>query len=302
MSQESEVVLLNLRVGSHSVFARDFSSSLELALDMGLNAVQLFMGNPKTIVRAKISDEDIRSTRKMLERFPTDVFTHFPYTSNLAGSVKTLAWNGDSQQDAKTSSILKNLEGEISVLAKLKTSGNITGVVIHPGFFSDRKKGLQAISKSISKIAFPKDGKLILENSAGAGSSLATTLEEIQEIILGVEEKKRDNIGVCIDTCHIFAYGEYDISCIEEVERLLQDFDRVIGLKKLLLIHLNDSMTVLGSRKDRHERIGRGKIWGEDCSSLLYLLKRCKDLDIPCVLENEITDIAVLAKICLRDT
>lgn len=286
---------VNWDVGAHTGFSGKICDTLWTSVNYGMYATQFFMGNPHGFNRAKITEEDISESKKILSKYPLHVFTHFPYISNLAGSIDSLAWNGDDKQDAKTSHVLRSLEYELSVLSNFNSLRN--GVVIHPGNFKDRNVGLSTISKSINKIHFSSDSKLILENSAGQGVSLATTFGEIKTIIDGVHESKKGNIGVCVDTCHIFAYGEYDLGKISDVDRMFSDFDSIIGLDRFTLLHLNDSQTVQGSRKDRHELIGKGHIWGKSVESLSYLLEKCKTYGIPAILETHGIDMLTIAKL-----
>ena len=281
-------------VGAHTSFSGKICDTLWTGINHGMMALQFFMGSPHQYNRSKISDKDLVECEKILARFPMHVFTHFPYTSNLAGTKDVLAWNGNDIQDRKTEMLLKGIEYELKIISNFKNSG----VVIHPGYQEDRKSGLETIAKSINKINFPKNSKLILENSAGQGSSLATTLEELKTIIDFVDEDKRQYIGVCIDTCHTYAYGLYDLSICEQVDNLFSDFDRTIGLDKLTLIHLNDSETKMKSRVDRHSCLGTGYIWKEDMSSLKRLLEKSEEYNIPLILETHGVDMVALA--CLR--
>ena len=139
--------------------------------------------------------------------------------------------------------------------------------------YTDRAAGLKTISESISKINFPENSKLLLENSAGQGTSLATTLQEIKTIIDGVDESKQKHLGVCIDTAHLHGYGEYDVSKISEIDRLFNDFDEIIGKELLSLIHFNDACVEFGSRKDRHFCILQGEIF-KDAEVVRYFIKK----------------------------
>jgi deoxyribonuclease IV len=286
---------LKWEVGSHTCFEKRICDTLMTSVNYGMYVTQFFMGNPYSFARAEISADDIEESKRILYSFPMCVFTHFPYVCNLAGSKDVLAWSESKSQDAKTSSILKSLEYELGVVASLGVDRS--GVVVHPGNFPDRKRGLEAIGRSINRINFKTGSKLVLENSAGQGTSLATTFEEISHIISCVDQSKRGNIGVCIDTCHIYAYGEYDLRSKSEVDRMFREFDKCIGLDKLSLIHLNDSQTVRGSRKDRHELIGKGDIWRDDLGSLVYLLDYCKRTGVPAVLETDLSDIVTLSNL-----
>jgi deoxyribonuclease IV len=285
----------NLRweVGAHTAFEKRICDTLWTSINYGMYCTQFYMGAPRGFDRASIDPDDITECKKILRRFPMHVFTHFPVVANFAGSVKTLAWSGNPEQDRKTSHILHSLEYELSIVSDMDAKSN--GVVIHPGNFPDRKKGLEAIISSINKINFPPKCKLVLENSAGQGDSLGTTFQELKTIIDGVDEKKREHIGVCIDTCHIYAYGGYDLSTVAEVERMFQEFDDLIGLRRLSLIHLNDSESQHKTRVDRHACLGAGHIWKHNFTSLIYLLDRIKDLGVPAVLETHGLDMKTLA-------
>jgi len=251
------------------------------------------MGSQRSFDRAKISFEDIRECKKILKRWPMHVFTHFTLTANFAGSTKQLAWTDDEEQDRKTTYVIKQLQYEASVISNFDGLSN--GVVIHPGSYPNKKKGMKAIAKSLSKIEFGEGAKVILENCAGEGTKIPSTLEDIAYIIRHVDENKRKHIGVCIDTCHLFAVGDYDLRLVDEIDRFFSDFDRIVGLEKLTLIHLNDSVTEKGSRVDLHECIGAGHIWKDSFDSLIRLLDTCKQKGIPAVLETHGLDMKTLA-------
>jgi deoxyribonuclease-4 len=152
-----------------------------------------------------------------------------------------------------------------------------------------------AIAKSINKINFSTGSTLLLENSAGKGCSLATTFEEIAEIIKQILPEKQEYIGVCIDTAHLCGWGEYNLSICSEVKRMFEDFDRIIGIKKFTLLHLNDSVVPFGSKKDHHALLGTGCIWENSFESLILLVNTCNQYKIPMLLETHGLDMLVLA-------
>lgn len=278
---------LNYALGAHTPFSKNIYDTLYTSISVGMYTTQFFMGNPKTCNRSKIDQKDIEKSKKLLKTFDLNIFTHFPYICNLAGSTFSLAWEEDEKQNDKTLKVLAGLQYELDVLHEL----NGKGVVVHPGNYKDRKKGIQAIAKSINKLNFKGDTKLVLENSAGQGVSLATTFQEISDIINLVNPEKRKNIGVCIDTCHIYAFGTYNLSLESEIDKMFSDFDNILGLQNFSLLHLNDSKDVQGAKKDRHEFIGEGKIWSENPYTVIYLLDKCKKYNIPIVLETHMLDI-----------
>jgi deoxyribonuclease-4 len=279
-------------MGFHMKFNRSLYDSIEQSISCGMYSMQIFMGNPKSFSRHKATEKDIIESKKLLERFPLHVISHFPYVANLAGSKNIAAWDGDKEQDMKTMNVIKSLEYELKIISNFTTKTN--GVVIHPGNHKDIKKGLKTISKSINKINFSPQSKLLLENSSGGGTSLATTFEEIKIIIDGVEKNKQKHIGVCIDTAHIFGFGLYDLRDDKQVCKMFKDFDKIIGKDKLCLLHLNDSKqsdnkrhnAPFGSKKDCHETIGEGYIWKNNFHPLKTLLNICKNWNVPIILET----------------
>ena len=294
MSQEklSTISSIKWEVGAHTQFQKNIYNTLKSSILSSMDVTQFFMGNPKSFQRHRVIPEDIRMCKQILTRFPLHVFSHFPYVANFAGSVNQLAWSGNTQQDLKTQNIINELEYELSILSNFNEKRN--GVVIHPGNYKDRKLGLSTIAKSINKINFTEGSTLLLENAAGQGCSLATTFEEIKEIIDQVDEEKQKYIGVCVDTAHICGYGEYDLSKCSEVKRMFEEFDKIIGIEKFTLLHLNDSVVHLGSKKDEHACLGTGHIWGKKFDSLILLLDICKKYGIPAMLETNILDMLVL--------
>lgn len=291
----SNIYDVNWSLGAHTCFAGRICDTLWTSINYGMYTTQFFMGNPRSFNRTCITSKDIDECKKILSKFDLNVFTHYPYIANLAGSKDSLAWSGDSKQDAKTRSAIKGLEYELQIIASLGVEKS--GVVIHPGSYKDRTKGLEKISETINKINFPEHSKLLLENTAGEGDTLAIDFLEIKKILSGIHPDKLKHIGICIDTCHTFASGLYDLRKDEEVDKMFKDFENTFGLDKFNLLHLNDSMCVHKSRKDRHACIGQGNIWQTDKSSLVYLLDKCQENGIPMVLETHGLDMLTIANL-----
>jgi deoxyribonuclease-4 len=286
----------NINIGGHISFSRLLSPTIVEAYKYGMKAVQFFLGNPKAFKRQRLNDKEIEMCCKLCKEHSISTFSHYPYTSSLVGSVASLAWNGDEVQDKKTENILQELEYEINTLGRC--CGGNCGVVIHPGSFKKRDDGLATIAKTINKLNFEGHSKLLLENSAGEGTKLPRDFTEFVKIFDVVDSSKKDNVGVCIDTAHIWGSGVYDLRLRDEVDRMFYEFDKYIGLDKFNLLHLNDSAVPFGSKKDRHECLGEGFIWKEDDESLKYLLKKCSESNIPIILETPdiITDMDVVRK------
>lgn len=291
----SEISMVKWDVGAHMDFSGEITPTIARAVKQGMYTTQFFMGNPTSKTRQKINGSDISDTQCLLTRFPTNIFTHFPFIANLNGSVDSLAWSGDKVIDGKLEYTMKNLEYELKIVSQFSESKS--GVVIHPGCYPDINKGLGCIAKTINKLEFTHDGKLVLENCAGEGRKLCKNFSEISRIIDQVQPSKRDHVGVCVDTAHIWGQGDYDIRKISEIDRMFSDFDQHIGLDRFTLLHLNDSEVPFGSKKDRHASICTGHIWGEDSTSLVYLLDKCQEHGIPMVLETVVTDMVTLANL-----
>ena len=280
---------LYYKIGSHMQFSKNLYNTLNNAICNGMYSVQYFLGNPQSTSRCRLCEDDMMKCIQLVDRFPLSVFSHFPYISNLCGSVSSLAWNGDKSVDSKLEKLIDELEYELKVASLF--SDYKSGVVIHPGAYPKRSEGLETIAKTINKINFSEDSKLLLENCAGEGNRLCRDFIEISNIIENIDESIKDNVGVCVDTAHIFGAGYFNLSNRDEVDKMFKEFDKYIGLSKFSLLHLNDSVEQFGSRKDRHGLLGEGYIWGKDDEALHYLIIRCQELNIPIVLETTPNDV-----------
>ena len=170
-----------------------------------------------------------------------------------------------------------------------------SGVVIHPGSYPDREDGHCAVAMTLNRINFPKNSFLLLENCAGEGNKLCRTFEEIRKVMDLLEPEKKKHVKVCVDTAHIWGQGDYDLSSIEGVDKMFEDFEKFLGIENFYLLHLNDSKVPLGSKKDSHACLGEGWIWKNSFKSLVYLLNKCKENQIPMVLETDESDMLTLA-------
>lgn len=293
---QHNIYYVNWEIGAHTPFSKDIYNTIITGIKNGMYSLQFFMGNPKKAwKRRQISSEDIENTQKLLESFPMNVFSHYPYCANLAGKSKKgeLAWDGNRHVDMRLKELLKSLEYELGIISNF--SELRSGVVIHPGSYPDRDKGHEAVAKTINKITFPPDSHLLLENCAGEGNKLCRNFEEIKKIMNLLDGDKRKHVKVCVDTAHIWGQGDYNLSKINEVNRMFEDFHNILGIENFYLLHLNDSRTLRGSKKDLHASLGQGHIWGEDYSSLIHLLNMCKKYDIPMVLETDIQDMKTVS-------
>jgi deoxyribonuclease-4 len=215
----------------------------EVACSIGANTFQFFSRNPRGGNSASISEDDIGNFLKFSSKNKfSNIVAHAPYTMNLCSakeSIRKFSFN-----------ILKN---DIMRLA------SIPGIYynFHPGSHTGQgvETGIKMITDALNACdlgSFPLF--ILIETMAGKGSEIGSNFEEIRKIIEGVHS---DNIGVCFDVCHVNDAG-YDV--VENFESTLERFDKVLGIEKLKVVHLNDSKNKCGSKKDRHEKIGKGSI------------------------------------------
>ena len=290
-----ELRKLKYNAGAHIGFDKTLYSTISNAIKKDMFSVQLFLGSPYSIKRATITDSDFKITNKIVKRFPINIYTHFPYIANFAGksAKNSLAWDGNISVDKYMYVIIKELEKELNTVSKI----NGKGVVIHPGSYPDREAGLNAIIKTINKINFKPTNMLLLENCAGEGNKLCKDFYELSTILKAVNS---EYVGVCLDTAHIWGAGIYDLSHTNEVIRMFEEFDNIIGLSHLKLIHINDSAVKFGSKVDRHAEIGSGFIWKNNLEPFNYLRNFANENNIPMILESDGTDIIFFTDICLE--
>ena len=245
-----------LLIGSHVNFGKSQLKGCVLqALSYGANTFMFYTGAPQNTMRSPLDKAfqsealDIMDGKINL----SDVVCHAPYIINLANN-----------KDVERYQFAINfLIGEIKRCQKL----GVKRIVLHPGSSVgiDKKEAIKNVIYALN-IVLEDDTDVIiaLETMAGKGSELGSTMDEIKAIIDGVE--KKDLIGVCLDTCHLNDSG-IDISKFDEY---LDEFDRLIGIDKIQVIHINDSKNPIGSRKDRHELIGYGTIGFDNLIDVIY--------------------------------
>ena len=235
-------------LGAHFSIAKGLHRAFYTARDYDCTAMQVFTKNASTWKERKVSDEEVeRFERASAETGIGHVASHTSYLINLA-----------SPEKDKHRMSCQALEKEL-----LRSSAlGIGYVVLHPGAHmgSGVEEGIRRISQSIRRVMHSSDRitcRLLLETTAGQGSSIGHTFDQLAAIL----EQSGDNsrLGICLDTSHVFAAG-YDIRTSRTYRRTMTEFDRIIGLEQLYLIHLNDSKKDLGTRVDRHENIGHGFI------------------------------------------
>ena len=259
---------MDLIIGSHVSFKKDdqlYGSLLE-ALSYGSNTFMFYTGAPQNTSRYPINDEFTYKALELMKEKNIDIrnlVVHAPYIINLANR-NNFDFN------------VRFLKEEIARVESLF----VDKIVLHPGSHVGVgvEEGIKNIVDSLN-IVLNKNTKvtICLETMAGKGTELGRSFEEIKAIIDGVELK--DKIGVCMDTCHLNDAG-YDLN---DFDSILDEFDKIIGLKYLKVIHINDSKNEMSAHKDRHENIGFGTL-GFD--NLLKIIYNDKLKGIPKILET----------------
>ena len=261
----------SLVLGAHFSIAKGLHDAVYQAEAYGCNALQMFTKNATIWKERTITQvEQDRFEQAKTDTGIHSIATHTSYLINLASP--------DPKKHALSNSALKQ---ELIRSSALK----IPFCVLHPGAHmgSGIDAGLLKISESINRIFSETPditSRLLLETTAGQGSGLGHTFEQLAEIVDGIEQKER--MGICLDTCHIFAAG-YDIRTPETYQQTLNHFDAVLGLDQLFVIHVNDSKKDLGSRVDRHTHIGKGAL---GVKAFTYLLNDERLMHVPKLLET----------------
>lgn len=256
-----------LNIGCHLSASKGYEAMGKEALKIGANTFQFFTRNPRG---SKAKDLDLKDVEALLELAKANNFAtllaHAPYTINLCSADK-------STREFTMEVMADDLERMECLPNSLYN--------FHPG--SHVKQGVEVgvkyISEALNAILKPEQTTIVLlETMAGKGSEIGRTFEELKQILDGVNLS--DKMGVCLDTCHVYD-GGYDI--VNDLDGVLDEFDRIIGLNKLYAIHLNDSKNPFSSHKDRHEKIGEGSIGKE---AIIRIINHPKLRHLPFFLET----------------
>ena len=263
---------MDLIIGSHVGFKKDdqLVGSVKETIDYGANTFMFYTGAPQNTNRASIDSKLTSEALKLMKENNIDinnVIVHAPYIINPANS-KNFDFN------------VRFLKEEISRVEAL----GVDKLVLHPGSHVGLgvDEGIKNIVDTLN-LALTPNTKLVicLETMAGKGSEIGKSFDEIKNIIDGI--KLKDKIGVCMDTCHLNDAG-YDLN---DFDKVLDEFNNIIGLNYLKVIHINDSKNILGSHKDRHENIGYGSI---GFNNLIKIIYHNKLKEVPKILETPYVD------------
>lgn len=273
----------NLRIGCHLSSSKGFFNMAKTAVSIGASTFQFFTRNPRGGAAKEWQEQDIQAMLACFEENGiAKPLAHAPYVLNAC-----------AKDEGLRKFALETMQEDLQKLEK------IPGAMynFHPGSHVQQgaETGIRLIAEQLNRILKPEQSTIVLlETMAGKGSEVGQSFEELRAIIDKTELS--DKLGVCLDTCHVWD-GGYDI--VERLDDVLQEFDDVIGLYRLKAVHLNDSMNVRGSHKDRHEKIGQGHIGME---AFIRIINHPRLRELPFYLEtpNELEgyqgEIALLRK------
>ncbi|WP_282942625.1 deoxyribonuclease IV [Paenibacillus sp. RC67] len=259
-----------LLIGSHVSMkgTKMLLQASEEAASYGASTFLIYTGAPHNTRRKPIESLNIIDGQThMKDNGITNIVVHAPFIINLGNTLSTQVFEHG----------IEFLQSEI---VRTEALGS-TQIVLHPGSHvgAGKQAGISKIVEGLNEVLTDKrDVQVSLETMAGKGSECGTTFEELAAIIDGVNNNER--LSICLDTCHIHDAG-YNVK--EDFDAILDEFDRIIGLDRLKVIHVNDSKNIMGSRKDRHENIGHGHI---GLQALRYVVHHPQLASIPKLLET----------------
>lgn len=231
-------------IGNHVSSSKGFLAMGKQETKLGGNVFAFFTRNPRGGKAKKMEQEDVSTLLQWMEEHQFGkIVAHAPYTMNLCAA----------KEDIRQFS-LEMLQDDLVRMEYLP--GNYYN--FHPGSHVGQgvEKGIQWIADALNQSLKPEQSTMVLlETMAGKGTEIGRNFEELKAIMDLVKVKEK--LGVCLDTCHVWD-GGYDI--VNDLDGVLEEFDHIIGLEHLHAIHFNDSMNEIGSHKDRHEKLGMGKI------------------------------------------
>ncbi|HID15311.1 MAG TPA: deoxyribonuclease IV [Candidatus Atribacteria bacterium] len=258
-------------LGAHVSISGGIYKAPQRGKDIGCDAIQIFSKNQMQWTAKPLTIQEAEKFKKeLVVNDIKDTVIHTSYLINIGSP--------DKEKLEKSRNAL------IDEFERARLLG-IPYIVLHPGSHMGKGEelGLDIVAESINYIFDIIKGNntmLLLETTAGQGSNLGYKFEQIAYLI--EKTKDKDRIGVCFDTCHIFAAG-YDIRTKEAYEKTIREFDKIIGIPNLKAIHLNDSKNDIGTRKDRHEHIGKGYI---GLSAFEFIVNDERFANIPMILET----------------
>ena len=260
---------MELRIGAHVSISGGVEKAVERQKEETGNCGQIFAGSPRTWKVSEYEEEQGQKFEAEREKQGQNPYViHSTYLVNLA-----------TPKDDLFEKSLKCLQSELEAAQKL----GVEYIVFHPGAHtgSGRDTGIERIAEGIDRLDIPQDVTLLLENTAGKGTTLGKSMGELRQMIEKTDTED-NKLGVCIDTCHAHAAG-YNLADEKGFQDFIQEVEEDLGFDNLKVLHLNDSKDERGSEKDNHQDIGYGNI-GEKGFSNIVNSERLQD--VPMIVET----------------
>jgi deoxyribonuclease-4 len=257
-------------LGAHEGIAGGVSTAFARAEADGADCLQIFTRNARGWAAKPLEDDEVSRFKGEARRTRKPVAAHSSYLINCASpdrEIRRKSWDALSDE-----------------LARCELLG-IPSLVFHPGNHPSEAEGLALVAEAMTRALTEVPGKarLLVETTAGQGTSLGWRFEQVAALRDAVPGAKRRRVGVCVDTCHVWAAG-YDLASEDGYARTLEELDRVVGLEHVRAFHLNDSKKGLGCRVDRHEHIGEGALGFEP---FRRLVNDARFAEVPAFVETE---------------
>jgi deoxyribonuclease-4 len=256
-------------IGAHVSQAGGLQNAVQRGVERGCEAIQIFNQSPRMWRPTAYTDDDFAEFREAMDSSPIDaVLIHAVYLLNPASEDREI-------RKKSLASLVQSLRVGAGIGA--------AGVVLHPGSAKqgDVGKAIKRAGKVIMQALDDTQGcQLHLEDTAGAGGTLGRSFEELEALLDAAGGDKR--LGLCLDSCHLYASG-YDVATPDGLRETLDECERVVGLDRLQSLHLNDSLTPLGSNRDRHSILGEGELGEKGCANFVSEPRFDR---LPCVLET----------------
>jgi deoxyribonuclease IV len=254
-----------MRFGAHVSSSGGISNAVGRGVDIGCDALQVFTHNPRTWRPINHKDAEIAGFRAGVAKHDLGPqVSHGLYLINLGAPDAEVPTGPPNKPATRTRNIYRSSIESLIQHLEIGERLGLAGVVLHVGAYrgSTEEEAIARIGAGIAEAldAAPGECCVFLENTAGAGTTIGRTFGQLKAVFDSVGEPRR--LGFCLDTQHLFASG-FPVHERDGIDRVLSDFDEVVGLDRLRCVHLNDSKTPFGSNRDRHENLGDGQI-GED--------------------------------------
>jgi deoxyribonuclease-4 len=265
--------MTDFRIGAHVSISGGVANAVDRQRDLGGNCGQIFVGSPRTWSVSDVDPDDAAAFREATDEADVGPWiVHGTYLINFATPKDDL---GEKSLDC--------VQAELDATSAL----GIDYYTFHPGSHTGAgvDGGIENIAARLSELDVPDDVTLLLENTAGKGTTLGKTFEQLDRMV-ALSDHEYGDLGVCLDSCHLYAAG-YDFTSEERVDEMVAELDEAVGLGEVGYLHLNDSKHPLGSEKDEHEHVGEGEI-GE--AGFRNLINHDAFRDVPMVLETPVDD------------